>query len=237
MEEKKLIWTTNNNRCLSFGVLLACERNSKHICVSIINKRLSYPQRQTNYSAQQASSTDQQVLQALYCMKSLISGGILLAWAVFLELLLIITLTCWTYWWTKRRRYDENVCFSLHGNGGLYVNCVLYQDGQGKGHENPKMVIILRGGGERGLRLNTSVLPLVLFSDCKIKSRLLPEQSKAAIWNSGNLELKNKLEWSVNFSAGSGGGKKVLTRTTHSSFTTQSNCLNMFTRNSTTLKH
>lgn len=171
------------------------------------------------------------------CMKSLISGGILLAWAVFLELLLIITLTCWTYWWTKRRRYDENVCFSLHGNGGLYVNCVLYQDGQGKGHENPKMVIILRGGGERGLRLNTSVLPLVLFSDCKIKSRLLPEQSKAAIWNSGNLELKNKLEWSVNFSAGSGGGKKVLTRTTHSSFTTQSNCLNMFTRNSTTLKH
>ena len=148
--KKKQIWTTNNNRCLSFGVLLACERNSKHICVSIINKRLSYPQRQTNYSAQQASSTDQQVLQALYCMKSLISGGILLAWAVFLELLLIITLTCWTYWWIKRRRYDENVYFSLHGNGWLYVNRVLYQDGQGKGHENPKMVINLRGGGDRG---------------------------------------------------------------------------------------
>lgn len=91
---KKQIWTTYC--CLSFGVLLACERNSKHICVSIIHKRLSYPQRQTNYSAQQASSTDQQVLQALYFMKSLKNGGILLAWAVFLELLLIITLTLWT---------------------------------------------------------------------------------------------------------------------------------------------
>lgn len=83
--------------------------------------------------------------------------------------------------------------FSLHGNGGLFVNCVLYQDGQGKGHENPKMVIILRGGAGNG-GLNTSVQPLLLFSDCKIKSRLLPEQSKAVIWNGGNLELKNKLE-------------------------------------------
>lgn len=83
------------NLLLSFGVLLACERNSKHICVSIINKRLSYPQRQTNYSAQQASCTDQQLLQALNCMMSLINGGILLAWAVFLEFLLITTITCW----------------------------------------------------------------------------------------------------------------------------------------------
>lgn len=32
-----------------------------------------------DYSAQKAGSTDQQVLQALYYMKSLISGGILLA--------------------------------------------------------------------------------------------------------------------------------------------------------------
>lgn len=72
---KKTMWTTYCR--LSFGVLLACERNSKHICVSIINKRLSYPQRQTYTILHNR-------LAVGYCMKSWISGGILYAWAVFL---------------------------------------------------------------------------------------------------------------------------------------------------------
>lgn len=40
-------------------------------------------------------------------------------------------------------------------------------------------------GRKKGLRLNTTVLPrycFLLFSDCKMKSRLLPEQSKVVAW-------------------------------------------------------
>lgn len=80
--------------------------------------------------------------------------------------------------------------------------------------------------GGNGLRLNTAVLPLVLFSDCKTKRRLLPEQSKVAIWkNGGNLELEINLN-AASSSAGSGGEKtcEAVLNADHtlSSFTTQS---------------
>lgn len=95
-------------------------------------------------------------------------------------------------------------------------------------------------GRKQGWRLNTNVLPLVLFSDCKMKSSGvggdLQEQSKVVVLEWWQSWIWNKLECSVNLSW-LRWGKTVLMWTTHSSFTTQSNCLNMFTRNSTTLKH
>lgn len=53
--------------CLSFGVLLACERNSKHISVYHQQKTELSTEMGINNSAQLACW---QVLQALYCKKS-----------------------------------------------------------------------------------------------------------------------------------------------------------------------
>ncbi len=71
-----------------------------------------------------------------------------------------------------------------------------------------------------------------------MKRRLLPEQSKVVVFpNGGNLELEINLNAASTLAGTGGGGETVLMWTTHSSFTIQSNCLKMFTRNSTTLKH
>lgn len=56
--------------CLSFGVLLACERNSKHISVYHQQKTEISTEMGINDSAQQACCTTWRVLQALYCKKS-----------------------------------------------------------------------------------------------------------------------------------------------------------------------
>lgn len=75
----------------------------------------------------------------------------------------------------------ENVYFIPHPSEGLYVTYVLYQDKDKvrpwKPKDGDKMC-----RGDQGLRLKAAVLSPLLFSDafsdCKIKCRLLPEQSK-----------------------------------------------------------
>lgn len=99
-------------RHLSFGVLLACNRNPKHICVYHLQKtELST---ETDGSAQQASSTDR---------PSAADTG---PYDEFLAELRITTLTCRTRCrLTVDNGYDENVYFSLdlHENYVFTVCC------------------------------------------------------------------------------------------------------------------
>lgn len=123
-----MILTRRACRRLSYGVCWHAKGNPKHICVSVINKRLSSPQRQTiNYPAQQASSTDQRVLRALHCMKSLISGGASRASrAVFLSAPPPLTAARWTRRCCSWQKEIEGECASLPSiYSGLDANCAV----------------------------------------------------------------------------------------------------------------
>lgn len=103
---------------------------------------------------------------------------------------------------------------------------------------NPKMVIILMGVKTGVKTKYCSLHPWYCFLIVKWREGFYQNNQKWwwFFWNGGNLELEINLN-AASTSAGTGGGETVLMWTTHSSFTTQSNCLKMFTRNSTTLKH
>ena len=142
------------------------------------------------------------MLQALYFMKSLISGGILLAWAVFLELILITTLTCWTcvaYWWLKEGDM-KRMCILASIVMGDYVFTVCCTKMDKVRPWQPKDGDNLMGGETGAEVWQLLSCPWYCFLIVKWRVGYYQNNQKVVIWNDGNLELEINLNAASNFS-------------------------------------